>query len=122
MTIKRYRIEAQCEFEFGQDAWRVDVEEPDGEWVRYTDHLAIVAAAYRDAAEAFTRPEAKHAIAEHIAKRTPADAQAALTAIERAAYERGVRDAALKAYQWGDADDGQDMHDRILALLTQEGR
>lgn len=50
---------------------------------------------------------------------TPADAQAALTAIERAAYERGVRDAADQFN-----DGGQLVNPRavILALLTQEGR
>ena len=46
--------------------------------------------------------------------------EVALAAIERAAYERGVRDAA-KACDWGDIY-GDNAVRSILALLTQEGR
>ena len=62
-----------------------------------------------------------------------ADAQAALTAIERAAYERGVRNAlteAVKEAKGSVTIGGQrfltvkldDLEPAILALLTQEGR
>lgn len=93
------------------------------------DALALVAAAYRNAANIVTR--AGHSLDAEILARTPADAQAALTAIERAAYERGVRDAAntYRAQQGRDDDEGFPSWDyflsaeaAILALLTQEGR
>ena len=73
----------------------------------------------------------------HAARRkTPADAQAAITAIERAAYERGVRDAAAQVADTcphadvpgGNCtpdtfDEGTSAaYEAILALLTQEGR
>lgn len=114
--------------------------------------LALVAAAYRDAADVLDDPGDNAATAalghqlccnghhcgcqgsdvgeylQHIIKQqTPADATAALAAIERAAYERGVREAA-------DAVPVELYHEswmarmlvcariRILALLTQEGR
>ena len=101
-----------------------------------TDHLALVAAAYRDAADKcgahsysnnYFVSKALHDAAAGILAKTPADAEAHLTAIERAAYERGVRDAA-------DAVPIDQYHEswmarmlvcarvRILALLTQEGR
>jgi hypothetical protein len=105
------------------------------------DALALVAAAYRDAAEqpagiadalkpiaamkAVDRERCEAVIglyesmAEATRQRTPADAQAALTAIERAAYERGVRDAqnAMR-----DAVTEAEYEAANLALLTQEGR
>ena len=40
MTIKRYRMDAQAKF--GQDAWAIEVVQPDGTWVRYTDHFAAL--------------------------------------------------------------------------------
>lgn len=105
------------------------------------DALALVAAAYRDAADWLLdmravdddgnemTPEADVYVTliNGLPKRTPADATAALAAIERAAYERGVREAA-------DAVPVELYHEswmarmlvcariRILALLTQEGR
>lgn len=60
-------------------------------------------------------------------KRTPADATSALAAIEHAAYERGVREAAdavpVDRYHasWM-APMLSITRNRILALLTQEGR
>lgn len=83
------------------------------------DHLALVAAAYRDAADK-ARSVGAMLCAADIREKTPADAQAALTAIERAAYERGVREAA-QACDWGDIY-GDNAVRAILALLTQEGR
>ena len=107
--------------------------------------LALVAAAYRDAAgvlddhgdSAVTEALGQQLCCnghhcgcqgadvgeylQHIIKQqTPADATSALAAIERAAYERGVRDAA-KACDWGDIY-GDNAVSCILALLTQEGR
>jgi hypothetical protein len=73
------------------------------------DALALVAAAYRDAVRKIqgvtiiVAPDGishregaesvRRQLAGFIATLTPADAQAALAAIERAAYERGVREA-----------------------------
>ena len=63
------------------------------------DALALVAAAYRDAANGteWTAWGERHNLTDAsrraILARTPADAQAALTAIERAAYERGKAEA-----------------------------
>ena len=104
------------------------------------DALALVAAAYRDAGDQCRKErrnvshllsnppqsDAARMIAIHIAERTPADAQAALTAIERAAYERGVRAmadmaiAALAVPQIGTVS--EIVRDVQRALLTQEGR
>lgn len=82
------------------------------------DALALVAAAYRDAADK-ARSVGAMLCAADIREKTPADAQAALAAIERAAYERGVRDALAAVrvcdFRW-------QAEDAILALLTQEGR
>lgn len=111
--------------------------------VDQADALALVAAAYRDAAglpafdctgdpcgtfdgKVFVKLDA-------ILARTPADAQAALAAIERAAYERGVRDAlteAIKEAKGSVTIGGQrflttkldDLEPALLALITQEGR
>ena len=100
------------------------------------DHLALVAAAYRDAADIAddddgTRKQwgehrnqkvaditAKE-IMDAILARTPADAEAHLTALLRAEYERGVRDArdAMR-----DAVTEAEYEAAILALLTREGR
>lgn len=119
---------AECDCESGG---------PDCNWIKWDpqpDALALVAAAYRDAADWLldmravdddgneTTPEADVYVTliNSLPKRTPADAQAALTAIERAAYERGVRDAA-KACDWGDIY-GDNAVRCILDLLTQEGR
>ena len=111
------------------------------------DALALVAAAYRDAADWLldmravdddgneTTPEADVYVTliNGLPKRTPADAAAALTAIERAAYERGVRDALAAADKEAKGKvhiGGQafrtvkldDLEPAALALLTQEGR
>lgn len=57
--------------------------------------LALVAAAYRDAADVVKSVRAM-LCADEIRAKTPADAQAALTAIERAAYERGKAEAQVQ--------------------------
>ena len=66
--------------------------------VEYADHLALVAAAYRDAgarcgAHSYSNnyfvSKALHDAATDILARTPADAEAHLTALLRAEYERG---------------------------------
>lgn len=105
------------------------------------DALALVAAAYRDAADWLldmravdddgneTTPEADVYVTliNGLPKRTPADATSALAAIEHAAYERGVREAAdavpVDRYHasWM-APMLSITRNRILALLTQEGR
>ncbi len=115
---------------------------PDCNWIKWDpqpDALALVAAAYRDAAElpAFdctgdpcgTFDGKVFVKLDAILARTPADAQAALAAIERAAYERGVRDAASEAEDerldsigCNPANVAARIVVRILALLTQEGR
>lgn len=123
---------------------------PDCNWIKWDpqpDALALVAAAYRDAADWLldmravdddgneTTPEADVYVTliNSLPKRTPADAQAALTAIERAAYERGVMDAlteAIKEAKGSVTIGGQrfltakldDLEPALLALLTQEGR
>ena len=131
MTIKRYSFGD----DFGEPGM---VPDHAGDYVKHDDHLALVAAAYRDAVrnilgvtiivapDGISHREGAESVRRQLAgfieTLPPADAEARLTALLRAEYERGVREAALKAYQWGDADDGQEMHDRILALLTQEGR
>ena len=110
--------------------------------------LALVAAAYRDAAGVLDDPGDNAATAAlgrqlccngqqcgcHgadvgaylqylIKQQTPSDATAALAAIERAAYERGVREAAAEAADWWDnGGPYAEVSGRILALLTQEGR
>jgi hypothetical protein len=100
------------------------------------DALALVAAAYRDAADRcgahsysnnYFVSKALHDASTDILAKTPADAQAALAAIERAAYERGVRDAADavpvdRYYESWMAPMLIVARNRILALLTQEGR
>lgn len=109
---------AECDCESGG---------PDCNWIKWDpqpDALALVAAAYRDAADKALNgnieEQGHQGLALEIACSTPADATAALAAIERAAYERGVRDAA-KACDWGDIY-GENAVCAILALLTQEGR
>ena len=108
----------------------------------------LVAAAYRDAAGVLDDPGDKTAVdalgrqlccsghdcgcqgadvgvyLQHLIKQqTPADAQAALAAIERATWERGVREAAAEATEWWyDGGPCAETSERILALLTQEGR
>ena len=107
--------------------------------------LALVAAAYRDAADKcwahsysnnYFVSKALHDTSTDILAKTPADAQAALAAIERAAYERGVREAAARIADtcpYADVpggnctpdtfDEGTSAaYEAILALLTQEGR
>lgn len=107
------------------------------------DALALVAAAYRDAEDKARYDyrdwdnatpiecdaTACEYVADAISKLTPADAEAHLTALLRAEYERGVRGAAgLPAFDCtGDpcgTFDGKVFVklDAILALLTQEGR
>ena len=118
--------------------------------------LALVAAAYRDAADRcgahsysnnYFVSKALHDASTDILARTRADAQAALAAIERAAYERGKAEAqplieAGKALaeqaahvRVGASIPQMDIHasarhlgplvdawDAALALLTQDGR
>ena len=125
------------------------------------DALALVAAAYRDAAGVLDDPGDNAATAAlgrqlccngqqcgcHgadvgaylqylIKQQTPSDATAALAAIERASYERGVREAAARIADtcpYADVpggnctpdtfDEGTSAaYEAILALLTQEGR
>lgn len=109
------------------------------------DALALVAAAYRDAADVLDDPGDKTATAalgrqlccngqqcgchgadvgmflQHLIKQqTPADATSALAAIERAAYERGVRDAAAKAYEVAhNTNDISKIRDAILAMIPE---
>lgn len=108
------------------------------------DHLALVAAAYRDAADQcgahsysnnYFVSKALHDASTAILARTPADAEAHLTALLRAEYERGVREAAgvmdtyLENARIGQASVVRALEElagwlrgKILALLTQEGR
>ena len=113
------------------------------------DALALVAAAYRDAAAWLldmravddngneTTPEADVYVTliNSLPNRTPADAEAHLTALLRAEYERGVREAAgvmdtyLENARIGQASVVRALEElagwlrgKILALLTQEGR
>ena len=94
------------------------------------DHLALVAAAEHErdnalgivaSAYAAGYTQAEAGLPSHANQHTAA--QAALTAIERAAYERGVRDAAAEAADWwSNGGPSAEVSARILALLTQEGR
>ena len=136
MTIKRY----YPDFIGTREDVVGMLPDDEGDYVEYTDHLALVAAAYRDAAGVMDtylkNTRIGHAsivraleglagwLRGNIRARTPADAQAALAAIERAAYERGVREAAAVCED-GKPDyicGGDEQARRILALLTQEGR
>jgi hypothetical protein len=119
------------------------------------DALALVAAAYRDAADRcgahsysnnYFVSKALHDASTDILAKTPADAQAALAAIERAAYERGRvkgwEEAAdfAESFKPIDFGDGEPVEaepevlmkclvagirtiaGKLSALLTQEGR
>lgn len=104
------------------------------------DHLALVAAAYRDAADKALNgnieTQGHQGMALEISCSTPADAEAHLTAMLRAEYERGVRDAAEQIADTcphadvpgGNCtpdtfDEGTSAaYEAVLALLTQEGR
>ena len=140
-------------------AWRYGDTDPDRDpnvrgherqplYATPPDALALVAAAYRDAAKVCeTRLVGAsrendwaqgwcagiEGTEDDILDRTPADAQAALAAIERAAYERGVRDtlAAADREAKGAVHIGgqrfrtvklDDLEPAALALLTQEVR
>lgn len=87
-------------------------------WRRFMDRAQMADARFGfdiSGEEISSSPNKNNAVTHDLIGKEIAD-------IARRAYERGVRDAALKAFQWGDGDDGQELHDRILALLTHEGR
>jgi hypothetical protein len=131
MKIKRYRMV--------RDPWNHAhmTARDDGEFVLHEDHLALVAAVEHErdnalgivaSAYAAGYTQAESGLPSHANQHTAA--QAALTAIERAAYERGVRDAAEKCDAVRNHEDTTEDESvgalccalEIRALLTQEGR